>query len=95
MAKVLETTGMVCPFPLVEAKETIVDMSKGEELIINLDCTQATESIPRWAATEGHETWSLSKSMTLNGVSSSKREIKLIQRKRARVPVYVFRIFQG
>lgn len=55
MAKVLETTGMVCPFPLVEAKEAIVDMAMGEELIINFDCTQATESIPRWAATEGHE----------------------------------------
>ncbi|MDM5213068.1 sulfurtransferase TusA family protein [Peribacillus sp. NJ4] len=55
MAKVLETTGMVCPFPLVEAKETIVDMANGEELIINFDCTQATESIPRWTATEGHE----------------------------------------
>ncbi|KOR78440.1 sulfurtransferase TusA family protein [Peribacillus frigoritolerans] len=55
MAIVLETTGMVCPFPLVEAKEAIADMAKGEELIINFDCTQATESIPRWAATEGHE----------------------------------------
>ena len=30
-------------------------MEKGEELIINFDCTQATGSIPRWAATEGHE----------------------------------------
>ncbi|MFJ7677879.1 sulfurtransferase TusA family protein [Peribacillus sp. NPDC097198] len=55
MAKVLETSGMVCPFPLVEAKEAIAGMTKGEELIINFDCTQATESIPRWAAMEGHE----------------------------------------
>ncbi|MGM9923913.1 MAG: sulfurtransferase TusA family protein [Bacillus sp. (in: firmicutes)] len=55
MVRLLETTGMVCPFPLVEAKEAIKTMEVGEELIINFDCTQATESIPRWAATDGHE----------------------------------------
>lgn len=55
MTKLLETTGMVCPFPLVEAKNAIETMEIGEELIINFDCTQATESIPRWAATAGHE----------------------------------------
>lgn len=55
MAKTLETTGMVCPFPLVEAKNAIKTIDIGEELIINFDCTQATESIPRWAATDGHE----------------------------------------
>ncbi len=55
MAKVLETTGMVCPFPLVEAKKAIAEIAVGEELIINFDCTQATESIPEWAAREGHE----------------------------------------
>lgn len=55
MAKVLETNGMVCPFPLVEAKTAMNEMEIGEELIINFDCTQATESIPRWAAQDGHE----------------------------------------
>ena len=55
MAKVLETTGMVCPFPLVEAKKAMAEIAVGEELIINFDCTQATESIPEWAAREGHE----------------------------------------
>lgn len=55
MALILETTGMVCPFPLVEAKNAIKTIDIGEELIINFDCTQATESIPRWAATSGHE----------------------------------------
>lgn len=55
MAKVLETMGQVCPFPLIEAKNAIEEIKSGEDLIINFDCTQATESIPRWAAEEGHK----------------------------------------
>ncbi|MGM9985930.1 MAG: sulfurtransferase TusA family protein [Bacillaceae bacterium] len=54
MAKTLETLGMVCPFPLLEAQKEIETIEIGEELIINFDCTQATETIPRWAATSGH-----------------------------------------
>ena len=54
MKKVLEVMGMVCPFPLVEAKEAMNEMNSGDELVIEFDCTQATESIPRWAAEEGH-----------------------------------------
>ncbi|WP_397538431.1 sulfurtransferase TusA family protein [Rummeliibacillus pycnus] len=55
MVKVLETMGQVCPFPLVEAKNAIEEIESGEELIINFDCTQATESIPRWVAEAGHK----------------------------------------
>ncbi|MGG0655729.1 sulfurtransferase TusA family protein [Rummeliibacillus pycnus] len=55
MAKVLETMGQVCPFPLIEAKNAMEEIISGEDLIINFDCTQATESIPRWAAEEGHK----------------------------------------
>ncbi|WP_332647679.1 sulfurtransferase TusA family protein [Lysinibacillus sp. 54212] len=55
MAKVLEVMGMVCPFPLVEAKKVIEEIPSGEELVINFDCTQGTESIPRWAAEAGHK----------------------------------------
>ncbi|MBD7944270.1 MULTISPECIES: sulfurtransferase TusA family protein [Psychrobacillus] len=54
MKQVLEVMGMVCPFPLVEAKEAIAELNSGDELVIEFDCTQATESIPRWAAEEGH-----------------------------------------
>ena len=54
MKHVLEVMGMVCPFPFVEAKEAMNDLSSGDELVIEFDCTQATESIPRWAAEEGH-----------------------------------------
>jgi len=51
----LETSGLVCPFPLVEAKDAMAKLNKGDELIIEFDCTQATEAIPNWAAEEGYE----------------------------------------
>lgn len=54
MAVTLETEGQVCPFPLVEAQSAIANLPSGEELIINFDCTQATESIPQWAAENGY-----------------------------------------
>ena len=55
MRKTLESIGKVCPFPLIEAKEAIQELSSGDGLEILFDCTQATESIPSWAADEGHE----------------------------------------
>lgn len=51
---VLKTDGQVCPFPLVEAKEAIAALDVGDELVITFDCTQATDSIPRWAAENGY-----------------------------------------
>ena len=51
----LDTLGAVCPFPLIEAKNAMQQLSSGDELIIDFDCTQATDAIPRWAATDGHE----------------------------------------
>lgn len=51
----LETAGLVCPFPLVEAKQAMAKLSKGDGLEIEFDCTQATEAIPQWAAEEGYE----------------------------------------
>lgn len=47
---VLQTEGQVCPFPLVEAQQAIEEIPAGDELVINFDCTQATETIPQWAA---------------------------------------------
>ena len=55
MQKTLDAMGQVCPFPLVEAKQAIEEINSGDELVIAFDCTQATESIPRWAAEEGHK----------------------------------------
>lgn len=51
----LNTVGAVCPFPLIEAKSAMSTLTVGEELVIPFDCTQATDSLPRWAAQEGHE----------------------------------------
>lgn len=51
---VLDTLGAVCPFPLVEAKQAIATLEPGDNLVIDFDCTQATDAIPRWAAQDGH-----------------------------------------
>ncbi|MDY4280701.1 MAG: sulfurtransferase TusA family protein [[Pasteurella] mairii] len=51
----LETAGLVCPFPLVEAKQAMAQLHKGDGLEIEFDCTQATEAIPNWAAEKGYE----------------------------------------
>lgn len=51
---VLDTFTLVCPFPLVEAKEAIQQIPVGDELRIDFDCTQATDSLPAWAAREGY-----------------------------------------
>ena len=51
----LDTLGAVCPFPLIEAKAAMQQLSSGDELVIDFDCTQATDAIPRWAATDSHE----------------------------------------
>ena len=51
----LETSGLVCPFPIVEAKEAMAKLNKGDELVIEFECTQATEAIPNWAAEEGYD----------------------------------------
>ncbi|MDY0973048.1 thiosulfate utilization sulfurtransferase TsuB/YeeD [Siccibacter turicensis] len=52
--KKLDVVNQVCPFPLIEAKAAMAEMAKGDELVIDFDCTQATEAIPEWAAEEGH-----------------------------------------
>ena len=51
----LDSLGAVCPFPLIEAKDVIKTLESGEHLVIDFDCTQATDAIPQWCATDGHE----------------------------------------
>ncbi|MCW9715738.1 MULTISPECIES: sulfurtransferase TusA family protein [Avibacterium] len=51
----LETAGLVCPFPLEEAKAAMAQLNAGDGIEIEFDCTQATEAIPNWAAEEGYE----------------------------------------
>ena len=52
--KKLDVVTQVGPFPLIEAKAALAEMASGDELVIEFDCTQATEAIPQWAAEEGH-----------------------------------------
>ncbi|QGU07988.1 putative inner membrane protein [Corynebacterium occultum] len=51
----LDSLGAVCPFPLIEAKDVMQDLQSGQHLVIDFDCTQATDAIPQWCATDGHE----------------------------------------
>ncbi len=30
-------------------------LQSGDHLVIDFDCTQATDAIPQWCATDGHE----------------------------------------
>ena len=36
----LETGGLVCPFPLIDAKKKMAELAVGDELLIAFDCTQ-------------------------------------------------------
>ena len=54
-AYTLQTSGAVCPFPLIDAKNAMQQLNTGDDLIIGFDCTQATDSLPQWAAEDGHE----------------------------------------
>lgn len=56
MAKELlvDVLGEPCPYPLVIAKQKINLVEPGGRLVIDFDCNQATESIPRWALGAGH-----------------------------------------
>ena len=51
----LDQMGAVCPFPLIETKDVLDTLESGEELVIDFDCTPGTETIPQWAANNGHE----------------------------------------
>ena len=54
MKHTLDTVSQVCPFPLVEAQRAIEQIPVGDELVIDFDCTQATDALPRWAAENGY-----------------------------------------
>lgn len=51
----MDTNGAVCPFPLIDARTAIESIPVGDELEIAFDCTQGTDTIPRWATGAGHE----------------------------------------
>ena len=41
----LETGGLVCPFPLIDAKKKMAELATGDEFQIAFYCTQASDSI--------------------------------------------------
>jgi TusA-related sulfurtransferase len=51
----MDVIGQVCPFPLVEAEQAMKQLEPDDELVIDFDCTQATDSLPHWAVKNGHE----------------------------------------
>lgn len=51
----LNQLGAVCPFPLVETKAAMEKQQPGQSLVIEFDCTQATDAIPRWAAVNNYK----------------------------------------
>ncbi|MFQ6372664.1 sulfurtransferase TusA family protein [Shewanella sp. YIC-542] len=55
MKHYLDTTGKLCPFPLIELQKYMAPLASGAEVVLDYDCAQATENIPRWAAQEGHD----------------------------------------
>lgn len=57
----LDTLGAVCPFPLVDARSAMANLSEGDSLVIDFDCTQATETIPQWATDQGYQVTDFSK----------------------------------
>lgn len=71
--KKLDVVTQVCPFPLIEAKAALAEMVSGDELVIEFDCTQATEAIPQWAAEEGHAITIISRLAMQRGASPFKK----------------------
>ena len=55
LSRANQTNGSICPFPLIDPKNAMQQLSTGDDLIIDFDCTQATDPLPQWAATDGHE----------------------------------------
>lgn len=67
--EVLDVLGRVCPYPLVLTKKKIEKMDAGSTLKVLCDApASAEDSIPQWAAKQGHtlesvkqgeETWDI------------------------------------
>jgi len=54
MRTVLQTEGLVCPFPVVEAEEAMADLSDGDELVIGCAPPEAPHPPPPWPADNGY-----------------------------------------
>ncbi|MBO8141316.1 MAG: sulfurtransferase TusA family protein [Firmicutes bacterium] len=50
----LDVRGEPCPYPLIQAQQKIGEVLPGGRLIIDFDCPQATDNLPRWATSAGY-----------------------------------------
>ena len=51
---VLDCVGLYCPAPVMNARETIDQLSPGDIMEVIADDLAAQEDIPRWAKRSGH-----------------------------------------
>ena len=51
----LDTSGEICPYPLVLAQREMKKLAPGDVLIVVSDYPLSAENIPRWAAEQGHK----------------------------------------
>ena len=58
----LDTSGQVCPMPVVLTKRKLEGLSKGQVLEVKGDCAPSLENIEKWAKDHGHKVLETSKS---------------------------------
>ena len=52
---VVDMTGLVCPHPLLGAKQVLEDMKAGEVLLLRSDCPGTRDDLFSWARATGNE----------------------------------------
>jgi TusA-related sulfurtransferase len=57
----IDMIGHLCPAPLDALIVANDKATTGDTITINFDCAQATENLPNWAAANGHQVLSLTK----------------------------------
>ncbi|HTY75555.1 MAG TPA: sulfurtransferase TusA family protein [Candidatus Nanoarchaeia archaeon] len=58
----LDTSGQVCPMPVVLTKRKLESLNVGQVLEVTGDCAPSLENIEKWAKTQGHEVLEATKS---------------------------------
>ena len=58
----LDTSGQVCPMPVVLTKRKLDSLKIGQILEVTGDCSPSLENIEKWAKNHGHEVLEASKS---------------------------------
>jgi len=53
-AEKLDTSGQVCPMPVVLTKRKLESLNVGQVLEVTGDCAPSLDNIEKWAKTHGH-----------------------------------------